>query len=141
MRCVGVLPNTRLKLAGVIVSKPMGRDARSLNSDPLGAPEPSMTRQHAVKIFTFALMIPFVACGRGRESAGHQSDSAFAAMQVRGQTVMGVDQYASAHVFEDLEDGGRIVLDAENLSDTALGRSGDPRIPSLPTHRASRRWP
>jgi len=126
-----------LKLAGVIVSKeslcrapvgihyrsptaaPMGRDARSLNSDPLGAPEPSMTRQHAVKIFTFALMIPFVACGRGRESAGHQSDSAFAAMQVRGQTVMGVDQYASAHVFEDLEDGGRIVLDAENLSDTA----------------------
>src|SRR5437879_7172772 len=40
-------------------------------------------------------------------------------MQVRGQTVMGVDQYASAHVFEDLEDGGRIVLDAENLSDTA----------------------
>ncbi len=53
------------------------------------------------------------------ESAGRQSDSAFAAMQARGQTVMGVDQYASGHVFEDLGDGGRIVLDADNLSDTA----------------------
>jgi len=64
-------------------------------------------------------MIPFVACGRGRESAGRQSDSGFAAMQLRGQTVMGVEQYASAHVFEDLEDGGRIVLDAGSASDTA----------------------
>jgi len=78
-----------------------------------------MTRQHAVKMFTFALMIPCVACGRGRESTGRQSDSGFAAMQVRGQTVMGVDQYASAHVFEDLADGGRIVLDAGRASDTA----------------------
>ena len=68
---------------------------------------------------TTALMIPFVACGRGRESAGRQSDSGFAAMQLRGQTVMGVEQYASAHVFEDLEDGGRIVLDAGSASDTA----------------------
>jgi len=32
-------------------------------------------------------------------------------MQQRGQAVMGVDQYASAHVFEDLPDGGRVVLD------------------------------
>src|SRR6266516_6611029 len=40
-------------------------------------------------------------------------------MQARGQIVMSVDQYASAHVFEDLEDGGRIVLDAASASDTA----------------------
>ena len=40
-----------------------------------------MTRQHAVKMFTFALMIPCVACGPGRESTGRQSDSGFAAMQ------------------------------------------------------------
>src|SRR5947207_9828548 len=78
-----------------------------------------MTRPHAVKMFTVALMIPCVACGRGRESTGRQSDSGFAAMQARGQTVMGVDQYASAHVFEDLVDGGRIVLDARSRSDTA----------------------
>ncbi|MGH7428665.1 MAG: hypothetical protein ACREJ4_09990 [Candidatus Methylomirabilaceae bacterium] len=32
---------------------------------------------------------------------------------------MGVDQYASAHVFENLADGGRIVLDADSPTDTA----------------------
>jgi hypothetical protein len=47
------------------------------------------------------------------------ADSAFAAVQARGQTVMGVDQYTSAHVFEDLSDGGRIVLDRKEASDTA----------------------
>ena len=64
-------------------------------------------------------MIAFAACGRRGESARPPSDTAFVAMQARGQTVMGVDQYASAHVFEDLGDGGRIVLDADNRSDTA----------------------
>jgi len=48
-----------------------------------------------------------------------RADSAFAAMQSRGETVMGVDQYTSAHVFEDLPDGGRIVLDRDTESDTA----------------------
>ncbi|HLZ44747.1 MAG TPA: hypothetical protein VKQ05_03620, partial [Gemmatimonadales bacterium] len=46
-------------------------------------------------------------------------DTSFAATQARGQMVMGVDQYTSAHVFEDLPDGGRIVLDREDASDTA----------------------
>jgi hypothetical protein len=32
---------------------------------------------------------------------------------------MGVDQYTSKHVFEDLPDGGRIVLDRDDPSDTA----------------------
>lgn len=50
----------------------------------------------------------FLAC-RGAER-NNQSDSAFAALQQRGQTVMGVDQYTSQHVFEPLADGGRIVL-------------------------------
>ena len=40
-------------------------------------------------------------------------------MQARGQHVMGVDQYASAHVFEDLPDGGRIILDRADANDTA----------------------
>lgn len=39
-------------------------------------------------------------------------------MQERGRTVMGVDQYTSAHVFEDLPDGGRIVLERESAADT-----------------------
>ncbi len=37
-------------------------------------------------------------------------DSAYSALQQRGQQVMGVDQYTSTHVFETLADGGRIEL-------------------------------
>ena len=40
-------------------------------------------------------------------------------MQSRGAHVMGVDQYSSAHVFEDLPDGGRVVLDRDDPSDAA----------------------
>ena len=48
-----------------------------------------------------------LACARG-DSAN--ADSAFAALQQRGESAMGVDQYTSQHVFEPLADGGRIVL-------------------------------
>lgn len=51
------------------------------------------------------------------------NDSSFADVQRRGQTVMGVDQYTSKHVFEDLPDGGRIVLDRDDASDTAAVRT------------------
>lgn len=78
-----------------------------------------MTGKHAASIRTVALIIALAACRRGGEPARDQSDRAFATMQARGQTVMGIDQYASAHVFEDLGDGGRIVLDADSPSDTA----------------------
>lgn len=44
-------------------------------------------------------------------------------MQQRGAHVMGVDQYSSAHVFEDLPDGGRVVLDGDDPSDTAAIRT------------------
>jgi len=44
-------------------------------------------------------------------------------MQERGAHVMGVDQYNSAHVFEDLPDGGRVVLDRDDPSDTAAIRT------------------
>lgn len=46
-------------------------------------------------------------------------DADFAAMQERGRMVMGVDQYTSAHVFEDLPDGGRVVLDRDSPADTS----------------------
>jgi hypothetical protein len=50
-------------------------------------------------------------------------DTAFAAMQARGAIVMGVDQYTSQHVFQDLPDGGRIVLENDDGTDTAaIGR-------------------
>jgi len=53
------------------------------------------------------------ACGRARD------EKDFAAIQERGRMVMGVDQYTSAHVFEDLPDGGRIVLERERATDTS----------------------
>lgn len=37
-------------------------------------------------------------------------DPEFAALQERGETAMGVDQYTSTHRFEPLPDGGRIEL-------------------------------
>lgn len=40
-------------------------------------------------------------------------------MQERGRVVMGVDQYTSAHVFEDLADGGRVVLERADGADSA----------------------
>jgi len=36
---------------------------------------------------------------------------------------MGVNQYTSRHVFEDLPDGGRVVLDRDDASDTAAIRT------------------
>lgn len=46
-------------------------------------------------------------------------DTSFAATQQRGARVMGVDQYTSAHVFEDLPDGGRIILERDDAKDSA----------------------
>jgi len=54
--------------------------------------------------FGFAL---FACSGRDNNGA---ADTAFAALQLRGETAMGVNQYTSQHVFEPLPDGGRIVL-------------------------------
>lgn len=48
----------------------------------------------------------------------HAPDTAFTALQARGKTAMGVDQYTSTHRFDDLPDGGRIELQREP-ADTA----------------------
>ena len=61
------------------------------------------------------------ACSSGSSTAkqsARPSDSAFAKLQQRGETVMGVDQYTSQHVFEPLPNGGRIVLQRKE-TDTA----------------------
>lgn len=51
------------------------------------------------------------------------ADSSFGQVQARGASVMGVDQYTSKHVFEDLPDGGRVVLDRDDAADTAAVRT------------------
>jgi hypothetical protein len=43
-------------------------------------------------------------------AAQERGDTAFSRLQARGRMVMGVDQYASKHRFDDLPDGGRIEL-------------------------------
>ena len=60
-----------------------------------------------------------LGCGLGHQQMASSADSSFAATQARGQAVMGVDQYTSAHVFEDRGDGGRIILERDDPRDTA----------------------
>lgn len=57
-------------------------------------------------------------------SAAH-GDSAFRAMQARGQDVMGVDQYTSVHRFDPVADGGRIELqrDRDDSAGVAMIRA------------------
>jgi len=53
-----------------------------------------------------------VACCVGTPLAGQ--DTAFRAMQDRGKSAMGVDQYSSLHHFDPLPDGGRIALQRDS---------------------------
>lgn len=62
------------------------------------------------------LMLPLLLAGCSPEF--HEGEQSFAAVQARGDTAMGVDQYTSAHRFEPLPDGGRIVLERE-IDDSA----------------------
>ena len=64
-----------------------------------------------------------MGCGPGKPApdaaAQAHGDTTFAGVQSRGQVAMGVDQYTSQHVFEDLADGGRIVLERGDSVDSA----------------------
>jgi hypothetical protein len=79
-----------------------------LNVKPLGFSE-------------FAIAAAMLACaGRGDSAT---ADTAFAALQQRGESAMGVDQYTSQHVFEPLADGGRIVLqrkESDSVGEAAI---------------------
>ena len=59
------------------------------------------------------LPLALAACASAAEQPAHAAgahDAGFAEMQTRGATAMGVDQYTSTHLFDDLDDGGRIEL-------------------------------
>ncbi|MEO8140029.1 MAG: hypothetical protein ABI742_10300 [Gemmatimonadota bacterium] len=51
--------------------------------------------------------------------ANTPADARFQGVQSRGADVMGVDQYTSMHVFENLADGGRILLVRQDTTDAA----------------------
>lgn len=65
------------------------------------------------------LALLLLAAGAVSTAAQTASDSAFAGVQRRGAGVMGVDQVASQHIFEDLPDGGRILYRMRDTLDTA----------------------
>ncbi len=56
------------------------------------------------------VVLAVVLTGQQASAQHAQSDSAFAALQHRGEHYMGVDQTTSTHEFQELPDGGRIVL-------------------------------
>ena len=70
----------------------------------------------AERIPIVLVLIAVVGCTRGGGKV--RSDSSFAALQQRGETAMGVNQYTSQHVFEALADGGRIVLQRKESDST-----------------------
>jgi hypothetical protein len=75
-------------------------------------------RTWSCSIFAIAAL---VACTAHKETAS--ADSRFAALQQRGETAMGVNQYTSAHIFEPLPIGGRIVLqrkETDSVGETAI---------------------
>jgi hypothetical protein len=59
---------------------------------------------------TLSIAVVFIALAFSTLRA-QSNDSAFTALQARGKMAMGVDQYASAHQFDALPNGGRIALE------------------------------
>jgi len=59
---------------------------------------------------TIALLVTVGAGCTRADQTKTRADSSFAALQQRGETAMGVNQYTSQHVFESLPTGGRIML-------------------------------
>ena len=85
-------------------------------------------RPVALLIVSTICVAPFRLAAQTHEGHRHSvahDDSAFRAMQSRGQGIMGVDQYTSVHHFSSLPDGGRIELqrDRDDSAGTAAIRA------------------
>jgi hypothetical protein len=62
------------------------------------------------------LVLLFLAgCSDRSERRSSSADSAFARVQARGEVAMGVNQYTSTHHFQPLPDGGRIMLERNQI--------------------------
>jgi hypothetical protein len=62
------------------------------------------------------------AAMHGGNSSTPTPDSLFSALQARGKMAMGIDQYASAHKFDVLPDGGRIALEMKGGDSLAVAQ-------------------
>ena len=67
------------------------------------------------RILSTCLIVALGCTGAPHNDLTVGADSAFAALQTRGASAMGVDQSTSSHIFESLPDGGRIVLQRDSL--------------------------
>lgn len=70
-----------------------------------------------IGVVAWGVALVVAGCGGddgARDVALAEQDTSFAALQERGEAGMGVDQYASAHQFDILDDGGRIELQYES---------------------------
>jgi hypothetical protein len=73
------------------------------------------------------LIVTLGACSssppdEGAQSSAGQVDADFDALQERGETAMGVDQYTSTHLFDALPDGGRIELQRDDDDPAGVDR-------------------
>ena len=59
-------------------------------------------------------LVAGIACRDGAQREA-RDDTVFIALQSRGESAMGIDQYTSAHRFEPLPDGGRIELQRDTV--------------------------
>ncbi len=98
-----------LSTAGRVAFYPAGAATALL----LDAAAPGWRSRYLENAFSLDAVVPGIA---GSPRTG--TDSAFAGVQQRGAQVMGVDQYTSAHVFESLPDGGRIILERPDVADS-----------------------
>ena len=85
-------------------------------------------RPMVLLIVSTIFVLPSRGAAQSHEAHRHsdaREDSAFRALQSRGQEVMGVDQYTSIHQFVALPDGGRIELqrDRDDSAGTAAIRT------------------
>ncbi len=75
----------------------------------------------ARQILAAAALVTVMASTAGaQDSTSASRDSGFAELQERGRQAMGVDQYTSAHRFDDLEDGGRIELQRDSTDSAGV---------------------
>ena len=73
----------------------------------------------SLHLTTLTLLLPALGSAQSAPHASPAADSSFAAVKARGGVVMGVDQEASEHIFEDRTDGGRVVLRMKTAADTS----------------------
>jgi hypothetical protein len=96
-----------------------GAQRRSNPADYLRALEEVLRMSLRLSI---TLLLGLIACNTEDQGAQRRrsasKDSAYAGVQARGETAMGVDQYTSTHRFEPVADGGRVELQRD-VADSA----------------------